>query len=125
MNIVFYFILLSLLLVLFLSTLMVCGALYQNAPPWNDAPGFKQRLKIYISTKNVATHPEHQFAELRSRTYAIDDDELLRISRDVIAKLGLDITSASRVGRGDLAANTRHVMNIYEAVDHYMESVLP
>ncbi len=56
-------------------------------------------------------------AVVTTRIIKFKDDVTIWVKADGEERSTLFARSASRVGKGDLGANTRHIMNLFEAVD--------
>lgn len=138
---------------LFAPVLLLAIAITLNRPPLFEAPGFKARLKTYL-TQNVAeTSPDSPYPELRLAPFQVPADTLYQALEPAVRRLGwmvaeqdngqramhlvvtttlwrfkddvqvrvvargarssiIHVRSASRVGKGDLAANTRHILDL-------------
>ena len=149
------FVLLGLLALL--AVVLSVNTLMLNRLPWDEPPGFKQRLGIYL-TENVAETragnilPElepHSYAQspatlfdavaeavrslnwhiesVDSTTYRLHavvttpllrfkDDVRIQVVTDTDGRSQLKVRSASRIGKADLGTNSRHVLNLYQAL---------
>ena len=56
-------------------------------------------------------------AQVRTPLLGFTDDLEARVEGAVNDSVKLEVRSSSRVGRGDLGANTRHVLDLYQTVD--------
>ena len=115
---------LSLLFVL--PILLLVAGLLGNRPPLFSPPGPLERLKAYLTTNVAETRPDHPFPELRTPLLPADlpDTPVLRFRDDVRVRLEkaeggtwLHARSASRIGKGDLAANARHLRDLRVEVE--------
>ncbi len=140
------------------AVLLTGSALLRNRVLLSAPPGFGSRLGAYLTTNVAETRDDHVFPELRTRTFEVNANTLLRMIEQACADLGwrgvqidaqnssvlaevrtpllgftddlrarveaageqaarLHVVSRSRVGRGDLGANQRHIMDLLSAVD--------
>lgn len=75
---------------------LVMGAFIQNDLPWNDPPGVFKRLHQYITTNVAETTAGSTYPELILREYDFPAEELFKMLRVSVNKLGWEIT-----GHGD------------------------
>ena len=61
-------------------------------------------------------------AEVRTRLFRFVDDVTISISLDENAQTRVDMTSASRVGKGDLGTNARRVRRFFRVLDRRIEA---
>ncbi|MDX1527759.1 MAG: DUF1499 domain-containing protein [Gammaproteobacteria bacterium] len=70
---------------------------------WNDVGVDPQQRKVR--------------AQVRTPLLRFVDDLEARVERAGSKSAKLEVRSRSRIGRGDLGANARHVLDLYESVD--------
>lgn len=61
-------------------------------------------------------------AEVRTPLFRFSDDVEVWFESDRVG-VWVGVRSASRVGRGDFAANTRHVLDLYAALERRLETL--
>ncbi len=68
-------------------------------------------------------HPHTHWlrAVVRTRVLGHRHDLTVWVEADPAGGSVLQVRSASRVGRGDLAANTRHILDLYERLDQLIQ----
>ena len=89
-----------------------------EAPPallFDYARRAAQSLGWEITVLDADTH-EIQ-AVVKTRVWGFQDDVTIQTPPAQPSGSWLVVRSASRVGKGDLGANTRHIMNLVQAVD--------
>ena len=76
----------TILILFVLAAALSAYSLWANKVPWNESPGFWNRLLVYV-TQNVAeTDEQASFPELRPRTYPIEAKYLLdELTQHIIA----------------------------------------
>ena len=61
-------------------------------------------------------------ALVTTRLFRFKDDVVITITDDGMDKYIVNLHSSSRVGKGDLGANTRHVINFYNTLDRIVSN---
>lgn len=64
------------------------GAIVRNNVPLREPPGLGKRLLTYLSKNHAQTRSDHEFPELRPRTYPMSADALFDKVTKAIADLG-------------------------------------
>ena len=81
-------------LVIFLAgLLMIVFAIFYNNLPLTSPPGFRERLKIYLTTNIAETSPDALLPELQIRIYPDDGEALYNASIRAVESLGWEIAS--------------------------------
>ncbi len=62
-------------------------ALGMNRPMWSQAPGFTERLKIYLMTNTAETVARPRLPELRLRSYRVGHEEMVALVGQVLGRL--------------------------------------
>lgn len=144
-------------LVALLAVVLGINSLMLNRLPWDQPPGFKERLGIYLTEHVAQTRAGHILPELEPhgyaqppavlfdavaeavralrwrlesadstayRLHAVVTTPLLRFHDDVAVQVvttaeglsRLNVRSASRMGKADFGTNSRHILNLYQAL---------
>lgn len=74
--------------------LLAGGAVLKNKVPLLEPPGPVKRLRVYLSTHRVETRVDHEFPELRTRTYALPPAEMFERVRKAVDLLGWETAAA-------------------------------
>jgi Protein of unknown function (DUF1499) len=87
---------------------------------WNAALETARARKRWTVTQADARRGEIQ-AEARTALWRFVDDVWIRISLDELGQTRVDVSSESRVGRGDLGANARRIARFLHALDRRLQ----
>jgi len=84
-------IIIAVLCLISIPVALILGAFIQNDLPWTDPPGFKTRLKHYLTTNVAETVDVSPYPELILREYDSPKDPLFSLLEASVAKLGWEI----------------------------------
>jgi uncharacterized protein (DUF1499 family) len=85
-----------------------------NLPESEARARIRQALRK-LRWLNVSEEPEAFYAVVETPLLRFNDDIRIRLEPEG-EQLLVQLRSASRVGRGDFAANTRHILDFYQAL---------
>ena len=94
-----------------IAVLLIAATLLKNQAPLFDAPGFKKRLAVYLTTNIAKTADDHSFPELRTPVFSAEPDELYIAVKDAAIDLGWAISDSNDVEwRLHLVAKTHFLL---------------
>ena len=76
-----------------LAVLLAAGAISLNGVPITAQPGIGKRLFSYLTRNEAVMGPDHEFPELRPRSYTPAPAELFETVRQAVVDLGWQIQS--------------------------------
>ncbi len=84
-----------------------------------DLLEFARRACVQLDWEDVGVDPQQRRvrAQIRTPLLGFIDDLEARVEAAGSNSARLQVRSSSRIGRGDLGANARHVLDLYQAVD--------
>jgi uncharacterized protein (DUF1499 family) len=81
-------IVLVMVLLILMVVIVVAATLIKNQAHFFEAPGFAERLSIYLGQHTAATSDNHSFPELRTPVFYVDADSLFSVVIEVVNDLG-------------------------------------
>ena len=82
-----------LLIAALLSVAMVFFTLYKNGANLSQAPGFTERLQVFLSSNSAKTADDHKFAELQTPQFSMSAEKLYQRVLKAGADLGWEVIS--------------------------------
>lgn len=85
----------------------------------DDLIEYVRRACVDLGWEDIGVDPQQKMvrAQIRTPLLGFVDDLEARAEAAEPTSARLHVRSSSRVGRGDLGANTRHVLDLYQAVE--------
>ena len=81
-------IVLVILMFMMVPVISIAVTLVKNQAHFFEAPGFAERLSIYLSQHTAATSDNHPFPELRTPVFSVEADSLFSVVIEVASDLG-------------------------------------
>lgn len=82
---------------------LAAGALYLNHLPWDQPPGFRTRLQVYLTCHSAQTSRSSLYPELRPHRYPLPPQKVESLVRDAVRGLGWTV-SMENAGRHMIGA---------------------
>ncbi len=85
----------------------------------DDLIEYVRRACEELGWKDIGVDPKQKMvrAQIRTPLLGFVDDLEARVEAADPISAKLHVRSSSRIGRGDLGANTRHVLDLYQAIE--------
>jgi uncharacterized protein (DUF1499 family) len=92
-----------------------------------DLVDYTRRACEQLGWEDIGVDPQQSKvrAQVRTPLLGFVDDLVARVETVDSGAARLQVRSSSRIGRGDLGANARHVLDLYETVDALIEKKGP
>lgn len=105
-----------------LAAVTAGGAIVRSKVPLREPPGPGKRLVTYLSKNHAQTRPDHEFPELRSRTYPMPAEELFKTVTDAVADLGWESVDRDSTRRKIHAVVTTPWLGFKDDVEIVLEA---
>ena len=81
-------IVLVILMFMMVPVIIIAATLVKNQAHFFEAPGFAERISIYLRQHTAATSDNHPFPELRTPVFSVEADSLFNVVIEVASDLG-------------------------------------